>query len=407
MNTAELAVSLAGTILKVVVFFLDLIGDVKQVYKRGATDRNIDLSTIAESVAIATTGLEKHLSVVGQNGLREGQISDPDEERLQELSLRAADIGRELSHKLSRVTTDKRSSWKSFKAVALGMWDADDIEKTERRLNAIKDEIQFRILVSLRNKISQSYDEDKRRIFSTLEEVARKQARSKADNTRMMELLNHASKVGQGRHEEMVNIGNQLLHSINNVPISSLPSPILSFPVLTTLHDQSTREAAERTGYPKAIDQMDEIMRKMIEFLEECGAVEKEWKDDNSMKQILETCRKSDDQGSLTVHEDGIAAAPSKAVEPENDASNTLGGAETPNASTLSEACSHAASSHRSEASRRNNESVARSAGQKKAGAGSATSSAISGNTTRSKRGWRKRCDKLLRKLKHGLQRLK
>ncbi|KAI0538376.1 hypothetical protein GGR58DRAFT_501208 [Xylaria digitata] len=263
MDTAELAIGLAGTILKLVIFFLDFIGDVKQVYKQGATDRNVDLSTIAESVATATTSLEKQLGAISANAPGEGQVSGPDEEWLKELSRRAADIGRELAQKLSRVTTDKKSTWKSLKAVALGMWDADEIEKVEKRLNAIKDEIQFRIIG-----------------------VAQKQARSKADSTHMIQLLNDADKVGQGRHEELVNLGNQLLKAINAIPISSSPTPTLSPPALITSYDENALKAAEgiilsSLWYPSIRDREETIAEAHADtfqwIFEDPTTIEKPW----------------------------------------------------------------------------------------------------------------------------------
>ncbi|KAI3327323.1 hypothetical protein HD806DRAFT_389534 [Xylariaceae sp. AK1471] len=243
-DAAGLAISLAGTVLKLVIFSIEFVGDAKQVYRQGATDRNLDLVTVAKSVEDATTSLDEQLDAIGKNGFGEKGVLDPDEEQLRELSMRAADIGRELAQKLRKVTTDEKSKWKSFKAVALGMWDADEIEKTEKRLNGIKDEIQFRILVSIRNKVNQSHDEDNSRMLAALEEVANLQAGSKEDSKRMIQMLNNADKVGEGRHEDLVQLGNQLLNAINAISVSRSPSP--KPPVaLTSFHDEKAREAAE------------------------------------------------------------------------------------------------------------------------------------------------------------------
>lgn len=75
MDAAGLSISLAGIVLKLVVFSLDFVGDAKQVYKHGATDRNVDLFTVMKSVEDATTNLVKQLDSFGDS-----QVLDADDE---------------------------------------------------------------------------------------------------------------------------------------------------------------------------------------------------------------------------------------------------------------------------------------------------------------------------------------
>ncbi|KAI8631662.1 hypothetical protein F5Y19DRAFT_401525 [Xylariaceae sp. FL1651] len=245
-DAAGLAISLAGTVLKLVIFSIDFVSDAKQVYRQGATDHNIDLATIVKSVEDATTTLDEQLDAIGQNDVGDKSGLDPDEEHLRELSLRAADIGRGLAQKLKRVTIDEKSKWKSFKAVILGMWDADEIQNTEKRLNGIKDEMQFRILVSMRNKVDQAHDDNNSSMLAALEEVVNHQARSKEDSKCMIKMLNNADKVGERRHEELIKLGNQLLDEINAVSTLRSPSPIPPI-ALTGIQSEQVREHAERT----------------------------------------------------------------------------------------------------------------------------------------------------------------
>ncbi|KAK5626625.1 hypothetical protein RRF57_002340 [Xylaria bambusicola] len=264
MDAAGLAISLSGAVLKLVIFSLDFISDVKQVYTQGATDLNLDLSTVAESVALVTTSLENQLAATSDDGIGGSQELDPDQARLKSLSMRAAEISRELVYKLNKVTTDKKSTWKSFKTVALGLWDTDEIEKTEKRLNAIKDEIQFSILVSIRNKINQSPHDDNFRILNTLQEVAEKQARSREDSAHMIELLNDADRVGRGRHDELINLGNHLLHAIRALSNAGLPYPTPVPLVPVSFHDDNARQAAEgivlnSLWYPSISDRQETI----------------------------------------------------------------------------------------------------------------------------------------------------
>ncbi|KAI0435968.1 hypothetical protein F4803DRAFT_258787 [Xylaria telfairii] len=229
MDAAGLSISLAEIVLKLVVFSLDFVSDAKQVHKHGATDRNIDLSTVTKSVEDTTAMLAKQLG-----SSRDSQVLDADDE-LKQLSLRAAEIGRDLAQRLKRVTADDKSKWKSFKAAALGMWDASEIEKTEKSLNTIKDQIQFRILVDIRDKVNRSHDSNNSRRLSALEEVAKQQMGSKEDTKRMIEKLNNAEEIGRERHEE-------LLRSI------SRSSNLNTFPQAPLeMHDQAAREAAKRS----------------------------------------------------------------------------------------------------------------------------------------------------------------
>lgn len=63
----------------------------------------------------------------------------------------------------------------------------------------------------------------------------------------MIELLNNADKIGHGRHEELIKLGNQLLNGIHAISISSSPTPAPLPPPLTSLHDENARRAAEIT----------------------------------------------------------------------------------------------------------------------------------------------------------------
>ncbi|KAJ8124595.1 hypothetical protein O1611_g9046 [Lasiodiplodia mahajangana] len=239
MDGAELAIGLAGAVLKLILLSIDFVGDAKQVYKQGATDRSIDLSMITKSIAITTESLETQLRVTEENELGEEQSLDPERERLKELSQRAAKIGRELEQKLTHVTTDKGSKWRSFKATVLGTWNSDEIKATEQRLVSIKDEMQLSVLVNIRNKVDRSHDSNESRLLTKIEDVANQQALSREDRQYMIGMLNSADGVNQVRHDELVQIGSQLLKGISAPPATFTPN----FPSLITLHEDVRKRA--------------------------------------------------------------------------------------------------------------------------------------------------------------------
>ncbi|KAI0425853.1 hypothetical protein F5Y09DRAFT_351858 [Xylaria sp. FL1042] len=262
MDAAQLAIGLTETVLKLIHISFIFIGDVKQVYKQGATDLNVDLSNVVKNVALVTTSLETQLDTIGGNSSGGAHALDPLEEQLKYLSQRAADIGRELELKLYRVTTDKKSTWKSFKAVAAGMWHADEIEKIEKRLKAINNEIQSGILVDLRRRISQTHDENTSRLLKRIEEVTKTQARLRNDSTHIIELLNDADKSGQGRHKELLDA----IHAIS-APSSPRYTPIPL--VLPHLQDQNARKAAEAIilnclWYPRIREREETILEAHV-----------------------------------------------------------------------------------------------------------------------------------------------
>lgn len=80
MDVVTSSIGLAGTVLKLVVFTIEFVGHAKQTYKRGATDRNIDLSAVAESVQATTASLNKQLDEIGKDGSGNKLALEPDDE---------------------------------------------------------------------------------------------------------------------------------------------------------------------------------------------------------------------------------------------------------------------------------------------------------------------------------------
>ncbi|KAI0153080.1 hypothetical protein GGR57DRAFT_155231 [Xylariaceae sp. FL1272] len=241
-DAVGLAISLAGAALKLVVFSIDFVDDAKQVYRQGATDRTLDLSRVLESVEDATTVLQHQIE---KNQVADISVLDPNEQLLRELSLRAAEIGRELTTKLRRITNEEGSKWKSFRTVVLGIWDEKELRKTQQSLSDIKDQMQFSILISLRNKVNRSHDEVNSNILSVLEAAAHHRAESKEDHVEIIQLLNQTDSSAEGRHQELVKQNNLLLEAVNAMSISRSPSPVP--PSSPKAIDDQDRKHAENT----------------------------------------------------------------------------------------------------------------------------------------------------------------
>ncbi|KAI1262671.1 hypothetical protein F5Y18DRAFT_396971 [Xylariaceae sp. FL1019] len=212
-DAVGLAIGLAGTALQLVVFSINFVQDAKEVYRHGGTDRNLDLATVSKSMGDATTALENQLQSFTQG--EDGELGvDSGEQQLSHLSRRAAQIGRELTERLKTVTFRDKSKWKSLKVVISGMWNAEEIQEIEKRLDAVRDQIQFTILIGLRKKVNDSHNELHEQMLTALEQAAAHRADSKEDSQRIIEMLNQNKTTDETRHQELVDLGTQLMRGI-------------------------------------------------------------------------------------------------------------------------------------------------------------------------------------------------
>ncbi|KAI0107911.1 hypothetical protein F4776DRAFT_643993 [Hypoxylon sp. NC0597] len=215
MDAAGLAITVTGCVLKLVAFSTDFVTNVKQVYHQGATDRNTDLGIVANSIRDATKALETQLDEFS-NQDQEGS-TDPVQRDIRALATRAAAIGNELASLLKRVHADPRSKRKALKAAIRGMWDAEEIERVEKQLDGIRNEIQLRILIDIRQMIRGSHSDEYQRMVLTLERTSNNLTEAKEDSRNTVELLNQI-------HSSIKNIQ----QSINTTPVSGEPNPGLT-----------------------------------------------------------------------------------------------------------------------------------------------------------------------------------
>ncbi|KAI1077819.1 hypothetical protein F5B20DRAFT_550467 [Whalleya microplaca] len=263
MDAVGTAIGLAGTVLKLVVFSIDFVTDAKQVYHNSATDQNLDLATVANSIQNATSSLESQLQDLSDDGEKRGL--DPDEKELRSLALRAAEIGNELAESLKKVQIEEKSKWKSFKVVVRSRWDAEDLQKTEKRLHGIRDEIQLRILIGIRKKVNGSNDEDHRRKLEGLEEIAQHQTQG---NEHIMNTLAHMDDSGKERHNEIVRL---LIERNGTTSGESSPAPTEGTPQKP--YNSGTRNKAEdiildSLWYASIRDREESIEKAYVETLE-------------------------------------------------------------------------------------------------------------------------------------------
>ncbi|KAI1451785.1 hypothetical protein F4805DRAFT_71760 [Annulohypoxylon moriforme] len=192
MFTFEMdAAGLAITVLKLVAFSIDFVTDAKQVYQNGATDRNSDLAIISKSIQNATRDLESQIGKLNERGQKK---MDPVELDIHTLAIRAAAIGNELTFRLNELNADSKLKRKVLAIIIRGVWDYKDIERIEKQLNGIRDEMQLRILIDIRNSVKGSQSDEYQRIVSGLEQTANILAESKKDSGVVKEILNQVNE---------------------------------------------------------------------------------------------------------------------------------------------------------------------------------------------------------------------
>ncbi|KAI2470728.1 hypothetical protein F4781DRAFT_166574 [Annulohypoxylon bovei var. microspora] len=259
MDATGLAITVAGCALKLVAFSIDFVADAKQVYQKGATDRNLDLAMVSNSIQNATKNLESQLDKF--KGKSQERNVDSVELDIRTLAARAAAIGNELTSRLHETHTDSKSKRKILKAVGKGLWDNNDIEGMEKRLNRIRKGIEFIILVDFR-RYEGSQSDEIQRILSTLEQTANSLSESKEDSRTIMEMLSQVNESIKG-----------LQQSINTSFASGQPGPGATAKSEIGQEDGKLRVDAEDTvlrllWYPSIQDRYQSISTAYSKTLE-------------------------------------------------------------------------------------------------------------------------------------------
>lgn len=98
MDIVDTSLGLAGTAFRLVMFSIDFVSDAKQVHRKGATDRTIDLEAVATSIQSSTESLESQLSTVKSREGEERELDSEDKVCIQSpfivvVSLREGQLG--------------------------------------------------------------------------------------------------------------------------------------------------------------------------------------------------------------------------------------------------------------------------------------------------------------------------
>ncbi|KAF2873771.1 hypothetical protein BDV95DRAFT_353084 [Massariosphaeria phaeospora] len=144
------AFGLAANILQVVDFSAKLLSAGHQIYQAGSTVQNAELALVAQDLRSLNNKL-KMWARPDQTAL--GPLTQ-DRQALEELACESESIAQELIAILSSLQVEgKRTRYKSYQHAIKTMWKRSKLDETTRRLEFIREQLQLRVLVSMKTTV--------------------------------------------------------------------------------------------------------------------------------------------------------------------------------------------------------------------------------------------------------------
>ena len=142
------AIGLAANILQFIDFGIKLVSKGNQIYRSGdgTLPENHDLAVVTNDLLLIQTKLTKHLRPQGLSS-----CLDEDDQALEKLAVASNKLALQLLGRLNRVKAQGRYlRWKSWRQALKSICTKKDIDEMARRTSLLRDELNTRILVSLR-----------------------------------------------------------------------------------------------------------------------------------------------------------------------------------------------------------------------------------------------------------------
>lgn len=140
------AFSLAGTIVQFVDFSSKLVSKGYRIYQsaNGAFSENLELESITTDLSLLNIRLKTDSKF---------DCLTKDDQSLEKLSQHCTSIADELLGRLDKLkipTDAKYRKWKSFRQALKTVWNKKDLDEMSSRLEALRAQLEFHILVSLK-----------------------------------------------------------------------------------------------------------------------------------------------------------------------------------------------------------------------------------------------------------------
>ncbi|KAB2099581.1 hypothetical protein AG0111_0g12197 [Alternaria gaisen] len=230
--------SLAANILQVVDFTMKVLSTANEFRKAGSTVQNHELELVVNDLTALN---ERTKSWARPNPASSGPLAK-DSQALENLAIECQNITQELLVKLESLRCSKEATiHKTILSALRVIWNAKTIQDIQSRLQTMRDELQFRILVSIRDDQLQGLDEDSRKaIQSILESNKELSMKMTSQTERILDRQNFDSALASLRH-------NEVLHAITNRTLQQY-----------SIQDV-TREIKDRLHFTRKDDRYDDI----------------------------------------------------------------------------------------------------------------------------------------------------
>ncbi|CAN9203240.1 unnamed protein product [Alternaria alternata] len=230
--------SLAANILQVVDFTTKVLSTANEFRKAGSTVQNHELEVVVQD---STALNERTKSWARPNPASSGPLAK-DSQALENLATECQNITQEFLVKLESLRCSKEATiHKTILSALRVIWNAKTIQDIQSRLQIMRDELQFRILVSIRDDQLQGLDEDSRKVIQSILKSNRELSMQVTSQTeRILDRQNADSALASLRH-------NEVLHAITNRTLQQY-----------SIQD-ATREIKDRLHFTRKDDRYDDI----------------------------------------------------------------------------------------------------------------------------------------------------
>lgn len=142
------AIGIAGSIVQFVDFGLKVVSKGNHIYRSGdgTLSEDHDLEVLTRDLVLFNARMQCAL----QPAEPVAGLSQTDQ-ALKDLSATSKELAEKLLERLNMVKAQGRfRRWKSFRQALKSVWSKTQIDEMARRLSLVKEQLQLRILVSLR-----------------------------------------------------------------------------------------------------------------------------------------------------------------------------------------------------------------------------------------------------------------
>lgn len=145
------ALSLAANIFAVISFCGEVLKTAKQIHARGTTEHHTELAVLATGMRGTARRLTESLGSL--QGAVNGTCMSQADRELIHLGLECEKLGSHLSSLLDNIGSTKSSTWGTVKKTWQTMLSKSEIERKGKSLDAMRGQLNLRVVVSLRERI--------------------------------------------------------------------------------------------------------------------------------------------------------------------------------------------------------------------------------------------------------------